>query len=116
MVRSMRKSVNVGSLRHRIDIGRYVHCKNKWGDPGPKTWQSVRRLWVSVEGLRGNQYFRAQQSVDRSDHRIISRYTTCIEPGMIVRHDGRELTITAVLDETGERRWLTLYCREERPS
>lgn len=109
--------MNIGSLRHRIEIGRYVEGKDQWGDPLPEpVWQKVCSPWASVEGLRGNQYFQSQQTVERSDHRVIIRYREGIDAGMIVRHGGRELTITAVLDEDGRRKWLTLYCREEKPS
>jgi len=35
---------------------------------------------------------------------------------MLVRHDGRELEIQAVLDRDGRRRWLQLMCREVTPA
>ncbi len=108
--------MRAGDLRHRIEIGRYVEGKDEWGDPLPPTWQTVATVWASVEGLSGRLLFEAQQSAMQSDHRVTIRYRTGIEPGMIVRHDGRELEIQAVLDRDGRRRGLQLMCREVRPA
>lgn len=109
--------MNPGKLRYRIEIGRYVDGTDEWGDPLPEpTWESVAIVWAAVEGLRGSQYFQAQQTVNQSDHRITIRYRKGIEPGMAIRHDGREFSIQSVLDEEGARRWLTLVCREEEPA
>ena len=54
--------------------------------------------------------------MERSDHKVVIRYRKGIEPGMVVRHDGRELIIQSALDEDGRRRWLTLICREVEPA
>ncbi len=105
-----------GKLRHRIEIGHYIQGKNEWGDPTPEYWEPICQVWASVEGLRGSHYFQALQTVDQSDHRVVIRYRAGVEPGTIVRHDGRELTIQSALDEDGRRRWLTLVCREVEPT
>ncbi|MGE5585726.1 MAG: phage head closure protein [Bacillota bacterium] len=104
-------------LRHRVEIGRYVQgLTDQWGDPLPATWQTVATVWASVEALSGRLYFEAQQTAQQSDHRLTIRWRAGIEPGMIVRHDGREFTIQAVLDREGTRRWLQLICQEVRPA
>ena len=105
-----------GRYRHLIDIGIYTQKPDGWGDPDEAEWQSIAEVWASVEGLRGNQLFQAQQMVEQADHKIVIRYRSDIEPGMIVRHDGRELTIRSALDEKGDRRELTIICQEVRPS
>ena len=103
-----------GDLRHRVDIGRYVEGTDQWGNPLPRQWEQVAQVWASVEGLSGRLLFEAQQTALQSDHRVTIRYRKGIEPGMIVRWDGRELEIQAVLDRDGRRRWLELTCREVR--
>jgi len=108
--------MNIGALRHRIEIGRYVSGIDQWGDPLPPTWQPVAEVWAAIEGLTGRLYFEAQQTAEQSDHRITIRFRRGIEPGMIVRYDGREFTIQAVLDREGTRRWLELICREVKPA
>lgn len=108
--------MRIGELRHRMEIGRYVEGKDRYGNPTPAQWERVAVLWASVEGLRGSHYFQAQQTVNQADHRVIIRYRQGIQPGMIARHDGRELTIQSVLDEDGRRHWLTLICREVGPA
>lgn len=112
-----------GDLRHRIEIGRYVQGEDEWGDPlvdergNPiMVWEPIATVWAAVEALSGRTYFQAQQSNVQSDHRVTIRYRDGIEAGMIVRHDGRELDIQAVLDEEGRKRALTLICREVRPA
>lgn len=106
----------ISDLRHRVTLGRYVEGKDDRGNPTGKQWQEAAAVWASVEGLRGSHYFAAQQTVDRSDHRIIIRYRKDITQGMIARHDGREFTVNAVLDREGRRRWLELECREVKPT
>lgn len=109
--------MNPGILRHRVEIGVYTEDKNEWGDPLPEpTWNRVARVWASVEGLRGNQYFQAQQTVNQSDHRVKIRYRKDVKQGMIIRHDDREFNIQSVLDEDGRRHYLTLICQEVRPT
>lgn len=108
----MKTMIGAGGLRHHIEIGRYVSGKDEHGDPTTLKWERVACLWASVEGLRGSHYFQAQQTLNQADHKIIIRYNHRIRPGMIARHDGRELTIQSALDEGGRRRYLTLICRE----
>jgi SPP1 family predicted phage head-tail adaptor len=109
--------MNPGDLRHRIEIGYYAEGFDQWGDPLPEPeWNLVAKAWASVEGLRGNQYFQAQQMVNQSDHRIIIRYRKDIKQGLIVKHDSSEFTIQSVLDEDGRRRYLTLICQEVQPA
>ena len=107
----------VSTMRHRIEIGRYVEARNEWGEPLPNpVWQPVATVWAAVEALTGRLYFEAQQSNIQADHRITVRYCRGIEPGMLVRHDGQEFEIQAVLDRDGRRRWLQLMCREVTPA
>ncbi len=109
--------MSIGKLRHRVEIGKYpVEGKDEWGDPMPQQWKAVATVWASVEALSGRLYFEAQQTAERSDHRITIRWRRGIEPGMVVLHDGREFTIQAVLDREGKRRWLELVCREVKPA
>lgn len=105
-----------GRFRHRVEIGRYVGDQDQWGDPAPKQWEHVATVWAAVEALTGKLYFEAQQTVEQADHRITIRWRRGIEAGMVVRHDGREFTIHAVLDKDGKRKWLELICREVRPA
>ena len=108
--------MGIGQLRHRVEIGRYVEAQDpNTGDP-TRSWQAVATVWAAVEGLSGQTYFAAQQTVERSDHRVTIRYRQDVQPGMIVRHTGRELEIQSALDVDGRRRWLTLICREVRPA
>lgn len=109
--------MKIGDLRHRIEIGRYVGGKDQSGDPLPPQWQTVATVWAAVEALTGRLYFEARQTAEQSDHQVIIRWRQGIEPGMKVRMaDGRELTIQAVLDKEGTRRWLQLICREVKPA
>lgn len=108
--------MRIGDLRHRVEVGRYTGGTDQWGDPVPVQWQPVCTVWAAVEALSGRLYFEAQQTAQQSDHRVTIRYRKGIEPGMVVRWDGRELEIQAVLDREGRRRWLELLCREVRPA
>jgi len=109
--------VEIGQLRHRIEIGRYVEGRNEWGEPLPEpVWQPIATVWAAVEALSGRTYFEAQQSHIQADHRITIRWRRGIEPRQRVRFDGREFEIQAVLDRTGRREELQLICQELRPA
>lgn len=103
-------------LRHLVEIGRYISGVDQWGDPVQNQWQQVCKVWAQVEGLRGNLYFQARLTAEQSDHRVTIRYRDDIQPGMAVRHEGREMTIQSALDPEGKRRWLELMCREVKPA
>lgn len=112
----MNIGMNIGELRHRVEIGRYVQGTDQFGDPIPPQWEQVCEVWAAVEAITGRLYFEAQQTAEQSDHRVTIRWRSGIEPGMVVRYDGREFTIQAALDREGRRRWLELICREVRPA
>lgn len=107
--------MDISELRSRVEFGRYTSGVNEYGDPAPKQWEPVVTLWASVEGLRGMQYFTAQQAVEQADHRIMIRWRRDIRVGMVAKHDGRVFTVQAALDRTGRREYLELICREVRP-
>ncbi len=108
--------MEIGKLRHRVTLGRYVAGKDQWGDPITPTWATIAEVWAAVEALTGRLYFEAQATVEQADHRIIIRWRGDVEPGMIVRHGGHEYTVQAVLDREGNRRWLQLMAREVKPA
>lgn len=97
--------------RHRITIQEQKTIRDEFGQP-TQGWFDVMTVWASVEAVSGREYWAAQQVVDQSDHRVTIRYRPGITPTMRVLHDGRQLDIQAVLDRTGEKRWLELMCKE----
>jgi len=107
--------MRIGDLRHRVTILHQTDGVDEWGAPAPGQWVPLATVWACVEGLRGNEYWQAQQLVDQADHRITIRYRRDVTAQMRVQHDGRLFEIRAALDRDGRRRWLELICREVLP-
>lgn len=104
--------MRAGELRHRVTIQQMQDTQNEYGEP-VKEWVDVVTVWASIEGLRGREYFEAQQTMAQADHRIKIRYMDGIKPTMRIVYGTRIFSIQSVLDPDGRRRELHLICKEQ---
>lgn len=103
--------MRAGDLRHRVTIQYAVETQNSYGEP-VASWQDVATVWAAVEPLRGREYFDAQATQARVDHRIRIRYRAGITPRMRVLFGSRVFEIQAVIEPESRRRELHLMCEE----
>lgn len=109
-----------GKLRHRVTIQEPVETQNDYGEPEIR-WQNVATaVQVSIEPLRGREYFTARQEVADVTVRIEMRYRSDISVKQKIVHGPvcacnttltEEFLIEAHLDIMERHRELHLMCR-----
>ena len=109
--------MRAGSLRHRITIQTKTVTRNSYGEESV-TWSDNINCWASIEPIRGNEYFSAQQIQSGVTHRITIRYRTladgtAINPNCRVEYGTRYFNIQSVLNPSERDISLQLMCIEE---
>lgn len=104
-------TITAARLNHRVTIQEHVTGRDEWGQP-VDTWQDVATVWASVEPLRGQEYFAAQQVSAAVTARIRIRYRPGIRPDMRVLYGERIYNITSVIDPEERHEELQLMARE----
>lgn len=108
--------MNIGALRHRVTLQRFVSGFDpETGDP-VNEWRDVATVWAEVRGLSGRTYFTAQQTVAQSTHEIRMRHRADVQPGMRIVHGNRVYHVDAALDPTGRREELVVLAKEVAPA
>ena len=103
--------MKVGKLRHRVTIQRLEEVDDGYGGVEEK-WQNVATVWASVEPLRGNERYTAQQVQAELTHKVTIRYRAGIKPQMRLVYGNRILEIEAVIDVEERHKWIELLCSE----
>lgn len=96
--------MQAGKLRHRLAIQAPTTAMDQYGE-AVKTWGTVATVWGSVEPLRMQEYFEAQQTQAKATHKIEVRYLPGLSATYRVVFDARVFEVTAVLNpqERNER-------------
>jgi SPP1 family predicted phage head-tail adaptor len=66
--------MNIGSLRHRINIQTYLKSDTPFDPNTPDVWQTVAALWASIQPLTSKETFQVGQLAMKVSHRITIRY------------------------------------------
>jgi len=103
--------MRTGDLRHRITLQELVSIPDGMGGFS-EGWQDVATVWASVEPLRGQERYLAQQAVQEITHKVTIRYRKSVSPKMRILFGNRVLSIVAVIDPGERRKWLELLCLE----
>lgn len=105
--------MNPGEFRHRLDI--VADVGSVAGLQGNVPSASVlASVWAKIEPLRGNEYWRANQSESTATHRVTLRYSpdfTLTTRHWLV-HEGRRLDIDEVLNPQERNEQLELLAHE----
>lgn len=96
--------MQAGKLRHRLTIQEPTTALDQYGE-AVKTWSTVATVWGSIEPLRMQEYFEAQQTQAKATHKIEVRYVQGISSTYRVMLGARIFEVTAVLNpqERNER-------------
>mgnify|MGYP001579842145 CR=1 FL=1 len=77
-----------------------------------ENWVTIARCWMSIEPLRGQEFFAAQQINATATHRVGLRY----RPGLTAKHrlmfEGRIFHVGPPLNPEERNRELELMCTE----
>lgn len=100
------------NYRHKIEIWDLsATVENEIGEniQAPTINQT---LWAEVMPVRGKEYLENQKINAELVYKITTRYRGDIDPSMIVKWQGRELNINAIIDISGREEHMELMCTE----
>jgi len=103
--------MRIGDLRHRISLQELVSIPDGMGGFSEE-WQDVATVWASVEPLRGQERYLAQQTLQEVTHKVTMRYREGVSTRMRIFFGGRLFTIKAILDPEERHKWLEILCSE----
>ena len=79
--------MNVGKMRHRIEIQTYSNTKNEIGEL-TKSWTTYKTLWAEKKQLRGyNTTIEDKEGIEYN-YRFKVRYRTDLDESMRIVHKG----------------------------
>ena len=101
----------IGKLRHRLTLEAPTRTADGAGG-ARRGWRQVAKLWGSMRDISGSEteYAKAPSAAKKTE--IIIRFREDITPDMRFLYGTRQLNITAILDQRGNRRFLTCICEE----
>ena len=73
----------------------------------------VEKLWCDVSPIRGKEYVEMDKLVPEMQHKITTRYRPNINQAHILKWQGRELNIKAIVDISGKQEDMEIICTEE---
>ena len=101
--------MKAGRLRHRIKIIALSKTADGYGGQD-ETETLVSEVWASVEPLRGQKLFEAQQVNAKTDTRILLRHLDSLAPSHIIGFGTKRYRILSIVN-TSERNYEdTLMC------
>ncbi len=103
--------MRAGKLRHRVTIEQPYETQDGSGGV-VTTWEEVATVSASVEPLRGDERFGAQQVSAEISTRVRMRYRDGVQPKQRLTFGERVLEVEAVIDVAGRGRELELICKE----
>ncbi len=103
--------MRAGNLRNKVIIQQATEAQDTFGEPDV-SWSTFATVWASIEPLRGDEYFTAQQTGASISHRVRMRYLDGVLPKMRILWGERVLEITSVLNVYERNRNMELMCFE----
>lgn len=99
-------------MRHPVQIHTPTETRSASGEPTP-TFARAEDVWASVEPLRGQELFLAQQVDAATTIRVRMRYTSTLTTQCRIVHEGRILEVLTILDGEDRNVDLEVMCRED---
>lgn len=112
---SSRIRVDAGTLRHLVDIERYVETQDAVGQP-IKDWSNFATVHADVRQLTGREPFMAQERFSEANIMVITRYVpgitgTNVNTTMRIVWQGDVYNILDVSDVDGRKTRLEFICQ-----
>ena len=108
--------MRAGQLRTRAEVQRIMEPRDKQGGIVP-SWETIAHVWIKMVGLRGREYWSAQQVQSDVTHGVIMRYFAGLTSKHRLRllHSQRVLNIQSVIDVDERHAEMQLMCVEVVP-
>lgn len=101
--------MNIGELRNRIEIQRYVRTENEVGEE-VKQWQSYVKLWAKFETSLVKEQVQAGKNSESIVNKIVIRYRHDLDTSMRVVYKGKNYNINHVVNDKEQNIETHLFC------
>lgn len=98
--------------RHKIEIWDLEHEEENELGEIVQVPKKVMELWAEVNPTRGKEFIEHQKISSEQQYKITTRYREGIDTSMIVKWQGKELNINAIIDISGREEHMELMCTE----
>ena len=103
--------MNAGDLRHLITIETPTITQGDYGEP-TVVWSTFKTIRVSIEPLRGREFFDSEKFNSEVTHKIKMRYLGGLTSKMRIKFGTRYFNILSVININERNRELHLMCAE----
>ncbi len=104
--------MNIGKLRHRIEIQSLTTTDDDIGHPA-KTYSTRDTVWALIRPLSGREKIAAEQVAAEITHKVTIRYYDSISPKCRIKFGGRYFDINFIGDYDERNEYMELMCTEK---
>ena len=101
------------NYRHKIEIWDLTHTEENEYFEEVQVPKKLYDLWAEVIPIRGKEYVSIDKLVPEMQYKITTRYRPNINQAMIIKWQGRELNIKAIVDISGKEEHMEIMCTEK---
>ena len=102
--------MRIGRLRHRVTIQTSEAVRDSYGGQTTE-WVDEKTVWASIEPLRGEERFLAQQVTASTTTKIVMRYRP-LSTDQRIKHGETIYDIQSVIDPEKRHEMLEVMCTE----
>ena len=103
--------MQVGKLRHKVELKHLSQTQNTYGEP-VDTWTKYADVWASIEPLSGRELLLAQQVNAELTLRVIIRYHSAMVVTDRIIKDSRTLEVVNIINKNERNEQMELLCKE----
>ena len=101
--------MKAGRLCHRIKVIALEQTADNYGGSTEEE-KLIAEVWASVEPLRGQKLFEAQQVNAKTDTKILLRYLDSIGPAQVIGFGAKRYRILSIINTNEKNYEMTLMC------
>jgi len=105
-------SMNIGKLRHKIELQSYTTTADDVGHP-VKTWATHSTVWAWVRPMSGREVMNSQQPVGEITHKVTIRYNDTIAVTDRILFGTRYFYINFVANYDERNEFMEIMCKEK---
>ena len=101
------------NYRHLIEVWDLTLTKENAIGKEEQVPEKIEELWAEVSPIRGREYLSSDRLVPEMQYKITTRYRPNINQAMIIKWQGKELNIKAIVDISGKEEHMEIMCIEK---
>jgi len=105
-------SMNIGKLRHKIELQSYTTTPDAVGHP-VKTWATHSTVWAWVRPMSGREVMNSQQPVGEITHKVTIRYNDTIAVTDRILFGTRYFYINFIGNYDERNVYMEIMCKEK---